>query len=105
MDKATIQYGRFGSSPEDPEVEVREKKERVAKRVPPGDRWEPLFGTLDSEELVFESLTDILEYIFQEQGSTQFYMDAREGYVYTVQKEEVKREPQPTKKYSLYGER
>lgn len=85
-----------------PKVEVREKKERVAKRVPPGDRWEPLFNV--SQELVFDSLTDVLEYIFQEQGHTQFYMDAREGYVYTVQKEEIEIKPEPKKKYSLYGE-
>ena len=31
-------------------------------------------------------------------------MDAREGYVYVVKTEEKVVEPEPDKKYSLYGE-
>lgn len=83
-------------------IEIKERKEKVAERCPPGDRWKPLFNA--SQELVFDSLTDVLEYVYQEQGYTQFYMDAREGYVYTVQKEEIEIKPEPKKKYSLYGE-
>lgn len=77
-----------------------EIKTRVAKRVPPGDRWTPV----DNSTLVLESLTDVLEYVYQKKGKTQFYMDAREGYVYIVDKEEVVIEPEPEKKWSLYGE-
>lgn len=83
-------------------VEVKEKKEKVAKRIPPGDRWEPLFG--GDEGLVFDSLTDVLEHIYQETGYTKFYMDAREGYVHSVHEERVEIKPKPKKKYSLYGE-
>ena len=83
-----------------PEIVKEEIKKRVAKRVPPGDRWTPL----DNTTVVLESLTDLLEYVFQKEGNTQFYMDAREGYVYIVATEEKVIEPEPEKKYSLYGE-
>ena len=83
-----------------PEIVKEEIKKKVAKRVPPGDRWTPL----DNNTVVLESLTDLLEYIFQKEGNTQFYMDAREGYVYIVATEEKVIEPEPEKKYSLYAE-
>ena len=84
----------------EPEIIKEEVKVRVAKRVPPGDRWTPL----DNNTVILESLTDVLEYVFQKEGNTQFYMDAREGYVYVVKTEEKVIEPEPDKKYSLYGE-
>jgi hypothetical protein len=84
----------------EPEVVVEEKKIKVAKRVPPGDRWTPL----DNETLILDSLTDVLEYVYQKDGHTQFYMDAREGFTYVINKEEKIIEPEPEKKYSLYGE-
>lgn len=84
----------------EPQIKKEEIKTTVAKRVPPGDRWSPL----DNETLILESLTDVLEYIYQKFGNTQFYMDAREGYVYIVDTEEIVIEPEPEKKWSLYGE-
>jgi len=84
----------------EPEVITEEVKVKVAKRVPPGDRWTPL----DNTSVVLDSLTDVLEYIYQKNGNTQFYMDAREGFTYVVQREEKVIEPEPEKKYSLYGE-
>ena len=82
-----------------PEIVDQEVKTRVAQRVPPGDRWMPL----DNETLL-ESLTDVLEYIYQKFGNTQFYMDAREGYVYIIEVEQQIIQPEPEKKWSLYGE-
>jgi len=82
------------------QVIEEEVKVRVAKRVPPGDRWSPI----DNSTLVVDSLTDVLEYVFQKQGNTQFYMDAMEGYVYIVDTEQKIVEPEPDKKWSLYGE-
>jgi hypothetical protein len=84
----------------EPEVITEEVKVKVAKRVPPGDRWTPL----DNSSVILESLTDVLEYIYQKNGNTQFYMDAREGFTYVIQQEEKVIEPEPEKKYSLYGE-
>ena len=82
------------------EVVTEEVKIKVAKRVPPGDRWTPL----DNTSVILDSLTDVLEYIYQKNGNTQFYMDAREGFTYVIQQEEKVIEPEPEKKYSLYGE-
>ena len=45
----------------EPEVITEEVKVKVAKRVPPGDRWTPL----DNSSVVLESLTDVLEYVYQ----------------------------------------
>ena len=58
------------------EIVKEEIKVKVAKRVPPGDRWSPL----DNETVILDSLTDVLEYVYQKKGITQFYMDAREGF-------------------------
>ena len=82
------------------EIIKEEIKVKVAKRVPPGDRWSPL----DNDTIILESLTDVLEYVYQKKGITQFYMDAREGYTYVIQTEEKVIEPEPTKTWSLYGE-
>jgi hypothetical protein len=82
------------------EVVTEEVKIKVAKRFPPGDRWTPI----GNDSVVFNSLTDVLEYIYQTNGNTQFYMDAREGFTYVVNTEERVIEPEPEKKYSLYGE-
>ena len=84
----------------EPEVITEEVKVKVAKRVPPGDRWTPL----DNSSLVLDSLTDVLEYIYQKNGNTQFYMDAREWFTYVIKQEEKVIEPEPQKSYSLYGE-
>ena len=84
----------------EPEVITEEVKVKVAKRVPPGDRWSPL----DNTSVVLDSLTDVLEYIYQKNGNTQFYMDAREGFTYVINKEKKVIEPEPEKTYSLYGE-
>jgi hypothetical protein len=84
----------------EPEVIQEEIKTRVAKRVPPGDRWSPL----DNTTVLLESLTDVLEYVYQKQGNSQFFMDAREGFVYVIDTEEKIIEPEPTKTWSLYGE-
>jgi hypothetical protein len=82
------------------EIVQEEIKIKVAKRMPPGDRWSPL----DNSTVLLESLTDVLEYVYQKHGNSQFYMDAREGFVYIVDTEEKIIEPEPTKTWSLYGE-
>jgi hypothetical protein len=81
-------------------IEINEVKICVAKRKPPGDSWFPIENTT----LVFNSLTDVLEHIYQKKGNTQFYMDAREGCVYVIETEETVIQPEPVQKYSLYGE-
>jgi hypothetical protein len=81
------------------ETKIEEIKEVVLKRVPPGDRWSPV----GSPNTILESLTDGLEYHFQQTGQTEFFLSARTGTVEVIYKEEVKVE-KPVKRYSLYDE-
>jgi len=80
------------------ETEIKEQKELVLKRVPPGDRW--VFA--DGNQLgIYPSLTDALEGWFQINGDTNFYIEARKGTVEIVKQAEVEK---VVKRFSLYGE-
>lgn len=79
---------------------TEEVRTKVAERIPPGDRWVPL----DNLTLIMDSLTDILEYIYQRDKTTKFLVDADEGFIYSVYFEDKTVEPIPPKSYSLYGE-
>lgn len=84
------------------ETELKEQKELVLKRVPPGDRW--IFARAQPGGIqgdVHPSLTDALEAWFQYTGETNFYIDARKGTVEVVKQEEI---AIPLKRFSLYGE-
>ena len=84
------------------EKELKEEKQLVLKRVPPGDRW--IFAGAKEGNIrgdVYPSLTDALEAWYQNTGDTQFYIDARKGTVEIVIEQEVEK---PVKKFSLYGE-
>jgi len=81
------------------ETEIKEQKELVLKRVPPGDRW--VFANATKSSLVYQSLTDALEAWYQYSGDTNFYIEARKGTVERITTEEVEKQ---VTKYSLYGE-
>ena len=78
--------------------ELKEQKELVLKRVPPGDRW--IFAD-GKNSAVYPSLTDALEAWYQNFGDTNFYIEARKGTVEIIKQEEVEI---PVKRFSLYGE-
>ena len=80
------------------EKELKEQKELVLKRVPPGDRWVFADG---KNSAVYSSLTDALEAWYQTNGDTNFYIEARNGTVEIIRQEEVEK---PVKRFSLYGE-
>jgi len=80
------------------EKELKEQKELVLKRVPPGDRW--IFAD-GKNSAVYPSLTDALEAWYQTNGDTNFYIEARKGTVEIIKQEEVEK---PVKRFSLYGE-
>jgi hypothetical protein len=80
------------------EKELKEQKELVLKRVPPGDRWVFANG---KNSAVYPSLTDALEAWYQNFGDTNFYIEARRGTVEIVIEQEVEK---PVKRFSLYGE-
>ena len=80
--------------------EVIEKTIEIAKRVPPGDRWQ-----LKGEKEVHNTLTETLEAYFQKTGKpAEFRLAPLKGklYVITTEEQEIK-EPKP-KKFSIYGD-
>ena len=80
-------------------TEIKEEKQLILQRVPPGDRW--VFANATASSSVYPSLTDGLEAWFQANGDTEFYINARKGIVEIVEQKEVEK---PITKYSLYGE-
>jgi hypothetical protein len=80
------------------EKELKEQKELVLKRVPPGDRWAFANG---KNSAIYPSLTDALEGWYQINGDTNFYIEARKGTVEIIKQEEVEI---PVKRFSLDGE-
>ena len=79
-------------------MEYTEQKTQVLERVPPGDRWKPVGRT----DIIFESLTDGLEWCFQETGCRDYHLAAFDGKVYSIDK--VEKKPEPIKTFNLYGE-
>lgn len=80
------------------EIEIKEEKTLILKRVPPGDNWKFADGSTKS---IYPSLTDALEAWYQAYGDTNFYIEARNGTVEIVKEHEVQKE---VKRFSLYGE-
>ena len=80
------------------EKEIKEERILVLKRVPPGARWVFADG---SKKTIYPSLTDVLEGWYQQDGDTNFYIEARKGTVEIVKQAEVEKE---IKRFSLYGE-
>ena len=54
-----------------------------------------------SKKTIYPSLTDALEGWYQQDGDTNFYIEARKGTVEIVKQAEVEKE---IKRFSLYGE-
>jgi hypothetical protein len=75
------------------------EKIEILNRVPPGDHWSPV-GV--SKPPVLDSLTEALEYIYQEKGYKEFHLSPFQGKIYAVVEAEDK--PTPIKKYNIYGD-
>ena len=73
----------------------------VLKRFPPGDRWTPV----DSEQPLLSSLTEGIEWVFQNTQERDYVIKAGEGRVYIYTETEIAPpEPPQPKTYNLYGE-
>ena len=89
---------------EEKKIEIQEKNQLIATRIPPGDRW-----TLvnDSNKIIHNSLTEALEAYFQ---STQFKGEFRlhplASKLFAIHSEEVIIEPvvEEPKEWGIYGE-
>ena len=74
---------------------------QVLKRFPPGDRWTPI----NADQPVFSSLTEGIEWVFQQTKETDYIIKAAEGQVYIYQEFEIiPPEPEPPKTFNIYGE-
>jgi len=70
----------------------------IAKRVPPGDRWQLL-----DEEKIYSSLTETLEaYFAKVQKAYDFKLSPLKGEIYIITNETVA--PEPPKKFNIYGD-
>ena len=73
----------------------------VLKRFPPGDRWTPA----DEEKTIFSSLTEGIEWVFQNTQERNYVIKAGDGIVYIYHENEISEpEPPQPKTYNLYGE-
>lgn len=70
----------------------------VLERVPPGDNWKFIQSTI-----VYNSLTDALNAVFDATKITDYYIEARKGTVSIVDtaKETLSVKP---KSYNIYGD-
>jgi hypothetical protein len=81
------------------ETKIEISRETVLKRIAPGDKWEAVI----SPGTILPTLTDALEYYYQQTSQTEFFISARKGIVEVIKEVEVEVE-KPVQKYSLYGE-
>jgi len=84
-------------------VNIVEEKILIARRVPPGDKWRLVANEPDGK--VHATLTDTLEAYMVKTGFKGEYRLAplkSELYIITTTEEII--EPEPERKFSLYGE-
>lgn len=81
------------------EIINMEVKKPIFKRVAPGDRWTAVDG---DGRTVHPSLTDALEYSFQQTGNKQYFIDAGAGLIFKVVEEA---DPIiPPRQFSIYDD-
>ena len=74
---------------------------QVLKRFPPGDRWTPV----GAEQPVFSNLSEGIECVFQQTQEHDYVIKAAEGKVFIYHEQDIAEpEPEPPKRYNLYGE-
>ena len=77
------------------------KLKQVLKRFPPGDRWTPV----EAEQPIFSSLTEGIEWVFQKTQERDYVIKAAEVKVFIYHEQDIAEpEPEPPKRYNLYGE-
>jgi hypothetical protein len=81
-------------------IKEQEKLIEIARRVPPGDRWQ-----LEGDPFTRESLTDTLEAYYQKTGEAcEYRLAPLKGTLYAITVEQAEIVPEPPKKYNIYGD-
>ena len=81
-------------------TEIQEKLIEIGSRVPPGDNWK-----MSNVNEVQKSITDALEAWFEaNQEKVEFRLAPLDSKLYAIRSEEKEIQPEPTKRYNLYGD-
>ena len=84
------------------ETVINEHNELIATRVPPGDRWKLV---ADPKKQVYPTLTETLEAYLHKTGfKGEYRLAPLKSELYAVSTTEEVIEPEPEKRYSIYGE-
>lgn len=85
---------------------LQEVNTLIAKRVPPGDRWQLV--DVNEKPLSPEIIDGIVEALSEYMRTNNFRGDYRlsplEGKLYSISQQYMEVEPPKQKKYDLYGE-
>ena len=85
------------------EVNIVEEKILIARRVPPGDKWRLVANEPDGP--VHATLTDTLEAYMTKTGfKGEYRLAPLKSELFAVSSKEEIVEPEPEKRYSIYGE-
>lgn len=84
-------------------VNIVEKNILIARRIPPGDNWRLVVNEPDGP--IHATLTDALEaYMIKTGFKGEYRLAPLKSELYIVSSTEEIIEPEPEKRYSLYGE-
>ena len=82
-------------------VELEEFNELIAKRVPPGDKWELV---IDKENTIDGLVQTLTQYMRKTKFKGHYRLEPLNGKLYAIITEEIEiEEPEPMK-FDLYGE-
>jgi len=85
------------------EVNIIEEKILIARRVPPGDKWRLVANEPDGP--VHATLTDTLEAYMTKTGfKGEYRLAPLKSELFAISSKEEIVEPEPEKRYSIYGE-
>lgn len=85
------------------EVKIEEKNILIARRQPPGDRWRLVANEPGGP--IHNTLTDALEaYMVRTGFKGEYRLAPLKSELYAIQTKEIEIEPEPEKRYSIYGE-
>jgi len=84
-------------------VNIVEEKVLIARRVPPGDKWRLVANEPDG--ITHATLTDTLEaYMVKTGFQGDYYLAPLKSELFAISSREEIIEPEPEKRYSIYGE-
>lgn len=86
-----------------PEINIVEDNVLIARRVPSGDRWRLIANEPDGP--IHTSLTDTLEaYMVKTGFKGEYRLAPLKSELYAISTTEEIIEPEPERRYSIYGE-